>query len=83
MSGRWPPENNAKHTSSSLRDMNRGAVEDTALFVREEDVAELCKREIWSVKNMIRPDTSRIAVAFDTMMDAVKVRLSGTGIEYP
>ena len=49
-------------------------MEDVDLSVSEEDVAELCKTEIWAVRNMIRPDTLRIATSFDKMMDAVKVR---------
>lgn len=39
-------------------------------------MTELSKREIWGVKNMIRPSTVRIAASFDKMMDAVKVRFS-------
>lgn len=59
----------------SLRDEYYGSVEDPDMTVNEEDVAELCKMEIWTVKNIIRLDTSRIGTAFDKMMDAVKVRL--------
>lgn len=78
MSGRWPPESKAKN-ASSLRDEHHGAMEDTDMAVGEEDVAELCKMEIWTVKNMIRPDTLRIGTSFNEMMAAVKVRLKGSG----
>lgn len=50
-------------------------MEDSDMALSEEHVAELCKKEIWAVKSMIRPDTLRIATSFDNMMDAVKVRL--------
>eukprot|EP00752_Nemacystus_decipiens_P014298 g12718.t1 len=59
-------------------------MEDVDLSVREEDVAALCKMEIWTVKKMIRPDTFRIATSFDKMMDAVKFarRLSVLSMEW-
>lgn len=47
------------------------------MAVSEEDVAELCKMETWTVKNITRADTTRIRTSFDKMMNAVKVRLSG------
>ena len=47
--------------------------ETTAAAVSEEDIVELCKLEIEEIKEMMRPETTRIFEAFDFMMSKVKV----------
>lgn len=39
----------------------------------ETDVSELCRLGLGRVRDLVRPDTSRIGQAFDTMMSRVKV----------
>lgn len=75
VSGRGVQESNAhKYTGNLSGGEHDGAMEDTDMAVSEEDVVELSKMEIWTVKNMIRPDTLRIGRSFGEMMAAVKVR---------
>ncbi|CAN0132093.1 unnamed protein product, partial [Ectocarpus sp. 8 AP-2014] len=39
------------------------------MAVSEKDLAELCRMDTWDIKSMIRPDTTRIGKAFDSMME--------------
>lgn len=76
MSRRRPPELSERNNSGGtdgerkMGDQDDDTTAHTA--VSEKELAELCRMDTWDIKSMIRPDTTRIGKAFDSMMEGVK-----------
>lgn len=74
MNRRWS-ESQAKHGSRGNTSNQQQASRDydDHATVTEDDLSLLCRMHTTAVKNMIRPDTTRIGNAFDGMMARAKV----------
>ncbi|CAN0415987.1 unnamed protein product [Ectocarpus sp. 12 AP-2014] len=73
MSRRRPLEISERNISSDTDGEQKTGHQDddttAPLAVSEKDLAELCRMDTWDIKSMIRPDTTRIGKAFDSMME--------------
>lgn len=80
MSRRRPLEISERNISSGTDGEQKTGDQDddttAPMAVSEKDLAELCRMDTWDIKSIIRPDTTRIGKAFDSMMEGVKA--SGT-----
>ncbi|CAM9202859.1 unnamed protein product [Ectocarpus fasciculatus] len=81
MSRRRPLEEVSERSTSSGADGEQEMADQdddptAPMAVTEKDLAQLCRMDTCDIKSMIRPDTTRIGKAFDSMMGGVKA--SGT-----